>query len=120
MRLADTVALVTGGGSGIGRAICLRFAREGAAVVAVDWKVERAQETVGLIEQAGGRALALEADVSSAAAGAEKARAARAGPGRGGVLGKKAAIGRGEQPPSVDPADRGPQRDLGPQSGFPG
>ena len=66
MRLPDTVALVTGGGSGIGRAICQRFAREGAAVAVVDWKVERARETVGMVEQAGGRAVALEADVSSA------------------------------------------------------
>ena len=53
-RLADDVAVVTGGGAGIGEAACLRFAEEGAHVVAVDWDGEAARETVETIERAGG------------------------------------------------------------------
>ena len=68
MRLADKVAFVTGGGSGIGRAICLRFAREGAAIVAVDVQLDRAEETVSMVKAAGGDGLALQANVADDAA----------------------------------------------------
>ena len=61
------VALVTGGGSGIGRQACLVFAREGAQVVVCDVAVEGGEETVGQIEQAGGRATFIRADVAQAA-----------------------------------------------------
>ena len=61
MRLKDRVALVTGGGSGIGRAIALRFAQEGARVVVNDLKKEAAEEVA---RAAGGGALAIPADVS--------------------------------------------------------
>jgi NAD(P)-dependent dehydrogenase (short-subunit alcohol dehydrogenase family) len=67
MRLKDKVALITGAGSGIGREAALLFAREGAAVVAVDVNELPAQETVASIEQDGGRAAACRADVSKAA-----------------------------------------------------
>src|SRR3954462_1155776 len=58
------VAFVTGGGSGIGRAAALAFARAGAGVVVADVGEETNQETAGLIEQQGGRALALRCDVT--------------------------------------------------------
>ncbi len=64
MTLNDKVALVTGAGSGLGKAAALRLAREGAKVAALDHTLENAQKTVRKIEQAGGEALALDADVS--------------------------------------------------------
>ncbi len=66
MRLANKVALITGGGSGIGRASSLLFAREGAKVVVVDVKKETAQATVDEIGRSGGQAKAFAADVSKA------------------------------------------------------
>jgi len=62
----DRVALVTGGGSGIGRAACLAFARVGAAVMVSDVEAGHGSETVRLVEQAGGRARFVRADVSIA------------------------------------------------------
>ena len=64
MRLKDKVALITGAGSGIGRAAALLFAREGARVAAADISVEAAAETVRSIEDLGGHATALSCDVS--------------------------------------------------------
>ena len=61
--LRDKTALVTGAGSGIGRAIALACAREGASVVAADLDLQRARETAALVEQSGGRALASAIDV---------------------------------------------------------
>ena len=66
MRLANKVAVITGGASGIGKASCLLFAREGAKVVAVDLKKDAAQETVNEITAAGGEASAVGADISKA------------------------------------------------------
>lgn len=68
MSLSGQVALVTGGGSGIGRAACLRLAREGAPVVVNDWRGEAADETAALIRAQGREALAIPADVSDSAA----------------------------------------------------
>lgn len=64
--LADRVALVTGGGSGIGRASAVLFARRGAAVIVNDIDPDRTAETVAAIRLSGGRAEAAAADVADA------------------------------------------------------
>jgi NAD(P)-dependent dehydrogenase (short-subunit alcohol dehydrogenase family) len=76
MRLKDRVSIVTGGGSGIGRATALQFAREGACVLVADVDASGAAQTVASIEAAGGRAAAEVADVSDEAAAARIARRA--------------------------------------------
>jgi NAD(P)-dependent dehydrogenase (short-subunit alcohol dehydrogenase family) len=58
------VALITGGAAGIGRAICLQLAREGAAVAVTDRADEGGSETLALVEKAGGTGLSLRMDVS--------------------------------------------------------
>lgn len=63
-RLAGRHALVTGAGSGIGRAIALRLAAEGAHVAALDLQASAAEETLAAVRAAGGAGVALAADVS--------------------------------------------------------
>jgi len=63
-RLEGKIAIVTGAGGGIGSAICRQFAAEGAAVICVDIDGDTVSETARDIEQAGGRAVALAADVA--------------------------------------------------------
>ena len=63
MKLLDRVAIITGSGSGVGRAIALAFAKEGANVVVADVKEELARRTATEIEAIGRRALAIKVDV---------------------------------------------------------
>jgi NAD(P)-dependent dehydrogenase (short-subunit alcohol dehydrogenase family) len=67
MRLKDKVSVITGAGSGIGRESALLFAREGSAVVCVDLNDKAAADTVADIAKAGGKAVAVKADVSKSA-----------------------------------------------------
>ncbi|MEM6646153.1 MAG: SDR family NAD(P)-dependent oxidoreductase [Bacteroidota bacterium] len=68
MRLADKTAIVTGAGSGIGRASAIRFAAEGAKVGVLDRDADAAQATANGIAEAGGTAHVLTVDVTQAAA----------------------------------------------------
>ena len=61
---AGKVALVTGAGNGIGRASSIVFARDGAKVVVADVAVEAGEETVRLIQEAGGEAIFFAVDVT--------------------------------------------------------
>ena len=67
MRLANKVALITGGSSGIGRETALLFAKEGAKIVVSDVNDAEGQQTVDLIAAEGGEAVYIHADVSKAA-----------------------------------------------------
>lgn len=64
MLLDGKVAIITGAGSGVGRASALRFAAEGASVVCADIDLERVKETVARVEAAGGTGVAERCDVS--------------------------------------------------------
>ena len=90
-RLAGKVAFVTGAGSvgpgwGNGRAIAVRFAQEGARVFAVDRDTERMQETVRLVQEAGGEIATAQCDVTQSASIADVVAACTARFGRIDVL----------------------------------
>ena len=76
MRLRDKIALVTGAGSGLGRAGALALAREGASVLVGDLDGEAARRTADAIATGGGRARALAADAGNAADAERMVRAA--------------------------------------------
>ena len=78
MSLRGKVAVVTGAGSGIGRAIAIKLANDGAAVSVWDLNGEGATETARMITEAGGKAIAVSGDAANAAtikAAAERTRA---------------------------------------------
>ncbi len=64
MKLKDKVAVVTGGGSGMGRETAILFAKEGAKVVVGDWNEKTLEETVSLIQSAGGEATGMKGNVA--------------------------------------------------------
>lgn len=65
--MKSKVALVTGGGAGMGRAICLQFAREGSKVLVAERNAQAGEETAVMIRDAGGEALFVQSDISRAA-----------------------------------------------------
>lgn len=64
LKIKNKIAIVTGGGNGIGRAIALRLAAEGARVVVVDLKIESAQKIAAEIKEQGGDGLAIACDAT--------------------------------------------------------
>jgi len=106
-RLAGKVAIVTGGDSGIGRAVCALFAREGAdvAIVYLENKAD-AVDTVAIVEAEGRRAIAIKADVGKPAAGETIVKRVIDRFGRLDILVNNA----GEQHPAADIRDIAPDQ----------
>src|SRR3982751_5230867 len=96
MRLKDQIAVVTGGGSGIGQAIATLFAQEGATIVVADRIEARAQTTVDVIQKAGGVGLAVAVDVAQKSAVNHLATQALEHYGRVDILVNNAAIAEGD------------------------
>ncbi len=102
MRLRDKIAVVVGGGQqpgetiGNGRAVAMRFAQEGASVLVVDRDMVAAEETVGMISDAGGTATALAADITDEAQCAGIAATAKDGYGRIDILHNNVGRSRGD------------------------
>ena len=94
MRLEDRVAIVTGGGSGIGEAICRRFDEEGARVAVLDIRSDAAELTAGLLEH---ESLPLRADVTDSAQVNRAFEAVLERFGRIDVLVNNAGIAGGEE-----------------------
>jgi glucose 1-dehydrogenase len=67
MKSEENIAIVTGGGSGIGRSTCMKLASQGAKVAIVDIDFEQGQQTLLAIQKSGGEAMYLKADVSNSA-----------------------------------------------------
>jgi NAD(P)-dependent dehydrogenase (short-subunit alcohol dehydrogenase family) len=67
MKFTHNTAVITGAGSGIGRAIALRFAEEGARIVVAEWNEANGAETVKRIQAQGGEAISVTTDVSDSA-----------------------------------------------------
>ncbi|MBU1274942.1 MAG: SDR family oxidoreductase [Proteobacteria bacterium] len=93
MTLQNKVALVTGGGRGIGRAICLVFAAKGADVIAADLDLAAAQGVAGEVEALGRRSLALTMNVADEASVNQAAGEAAAWQGRIDIWVNNAGVG---------------------------
>jgi len=96
--LQDKTGIVTGAGVGIGRAIAVAMAAKGARVAVVDLNIDTANETVSLIESAGGEAIALQADVGDESAVKQMIRSVVAHFGALDVACNSAAVSRGSGP----------------------
>ncbi len=112
MRLKDQVALITGGASGIGRETASLFAAEGAAVVVADVTDEAGLQTVQEIEDGGGRATFVHADVSSDADCEAMVAAAEEQFGRLTVLFNNAGVMLGDDGDSQGTSDETWQRTM--------
>jgi len=93
MRLPDKVALITGSGSGIGRAMAQVFSKEGARVIVADYSEEGGQGTVDLVKAVGGEATFVRVDVTDAGSVRRMAASAMAAYGRVDILCNNAGVG---------------------------
>ena len=105
MRLKDKVALITGAGSGIGYQSSLLFAREGAAIVAVDINDEGGNATVAEINARGGQATYVHADVSQADDCQSMIAAAEASYGKLDILFNNAGISHADDDDAVNTSE---------------
>jgi len=96
MRLKDKVAVITGAASGIGRQSAMRFAAEGAHIVAVDLNRQAGEETAEQVKANGGKAIFVEADVSKASDCQRMVAAAEESFGKLNVMFNNAGIMLGE------------------------
>ncbi len=103
-RLEGKAAIITGGGSGIGRACAMRFASEGASVCVADLSLEGAAQTVHEVESAGGQAFGVAVDTSVEANNDEMVERCVAAYGGVDILVAAAGIGAA-RPPSEQPAE---------------
>ncbi len=112
MRLQGKVALITGAASGIGRAAALRFSREGAKIAALDVSVVANEETVKLVRDAGGDAIALTCDVSKESDVVEAFEAAEATFGKVDIAFNNAGIMLADDGDSQSTSDETLERTL--------
>ena len=105
MKLQDRVALVTGAGRGIGRAIALALAREGAAVAVTARSVGQLHETVALIHDAGATAIAVPADLRQPAEVRQMVRTVVQALGPVDILVNNAGVARFAPVVDADPDD---------------
>lgn len=105
MRLENKVALITGAGGGIGRETALLFAREGAAIVAVDINDADGEATVAEVVAGGGRASHVHADVSKADDCCRMIAAAEATYGKLDVLFNNAGISHAEDDDAINTSE---------------
>jgi NAD(P)-dependent dehydrogenase (short-subunit alcohol dehydrogenase family) len=96
--LENKVGIVTGAGQGIGRAIAMSYAREGARVIIADFNAEMGEQTVSLIQQAGGEAAFVQGDVSKEESVRAAVDFAVATYGRLDIACNSAAVSRGGGP----------------------
>ncbi len=93
MRLKGKIAVISGVGTGQGRAASLLFSKEGAKIVGCDWKPEAGEETVKQVKAAGGEMIFVKADVSSSSDCEQVIRTAVSTHGRIDVLYNNAGVG---------------------------
>lgn len=105
MRLENKVALITGGGSGIGRETSILFAKEGSKIVVVDVKDTGGKETVQMVQDAGGEAVYVHADVSKATDCENMIRVAEENYGKLNVLFNNAGIMHGQDDDAVNTSE---------------